>query len=40
MSIESILTLIIVGGTVWGGLVYFLSRAVKYEKEKIKVGEE
>jgi hypothetical protein len=40
MSLESILTLIIVGGTVWGGLVYFLIRAMKYEKEKVKVGEE
>ena len=39
MSFESILTLIIVGGTVWGGLIYFLFRAVKYEKEKVKVGE-
>jgi hypothetical protein len=40
MSLESILTLIIVAGTVWGGLVYFLLRAIKYEKEKVKIGEE
>ena len=40
MSFESILTLIIVAGTVWGGLVYFIIRAMKYEKEKLKVGEE
>jgi len=32
--------MILVMGTVWGGLSYFLSRAVKYEKEKEKLGEE
>ena len=40
MSFESIVTLIIVGGIVWGGFVYFMIRAIKYEKEKMKIGEE
>jgi hypothetical protein len=40
MNLESILTLIIVVGTILGGLIYFIIRAVKYEKEKIKIGEE
>jgi hypothetical protein len=40
MSITAILTMIIVLGIVWGGLIYFIIRALKYEKEKIKVGEE
>ncbi len=40
MNLESILTLIIVAGTVWGGLIYFIIKAMKYEKEKVKIGEE
>ncbi len=40
MNLESIIMLIIVAGTVWGGLVYFIIKAMKYEKEKVKVGEE
>ena len=40
MNFESILTLVIVAGTVWGGVVYFIIKAMKYEKEKLKIGEE
>jgi len=39
MNIYSILTAIIVLGLVWGGLIFFLSRALKYEKTKMKNGE-
>ena len=40
MEISTIITMIIVLGIVWGGLVFFLIRAIKYEKVKIKNGEE
>ncbi len=40
MDIFSILTMIIVTGIVWGGLSFFLFKAVKYEKLKGKNGEE
>ena len=40
MEISSIITMIIVLGIVWGGLAFFLIRAIKYEKVKIKNGEE
>jgi hypothetical protein len=36
----TIITAIIVIGIVWGGLSFFLSRALKYEKMKIKDGKE
>ena len=39
MKIFSILTMIIVLGIVWGGLSFFLIKAVKYEKLKEKNGE-
>ena len=38
MKIITIITMIIVLGTVWGGLSFFLSRAIKYEKLKEKNG--
>jgi len=40
MSITSIITALIVIGVVWGGLTFFLSRALKYEKLKQKNGKE
>jgi hypothetical protein len=36
----TIITAIIVIGIVWGGLSFFLSRALKYEKMKMKDGKE
>jgi hypothetical protein len=40
MNIFSILTIILVMGIVWGGLSFFLFKAVKYEKLKEKNGKE
>lgn len=39
MNILTILTAAIVLGVVWGGLVFFLVRAMKYEKLKTENGE-
>jgi hypothetical protein len=39
MNIFTIITAILVVGIVWGGFVFFLSRALKYEKIKMKNGE-
>ena len=39
MNIISIITMILVLGLVWGGLGFFLSRAVKYEKIKGENGQ-
>lgn len=39
MNMLSLLTMILVLGIVWGGFVYFMMRALKYEKEK-KIGKE
>ncbi|HKB87981.1 MAG TPA: hypothetical protein VKD08_17515 [Ignavibacteriaceae bacterium] len=39
MEISGVITLIAVTGLVWGGLAFFLSRAVKYEKIKKANGE-
>jgi len=38
MNIFTIITAIIVVGIVWGGLSFFLSRALKYEKLKQENG--
>ncbi len=35
----TIFTMVLVLGVVWGGLIFFLTRAVKYEKLKAKNGE-
>lgn len=35
MSLASIITSIVVVGIVWGGLTYFLVKAIKYEKKKL-----
>ena len=40
MYLFTIITAILVIGIVWGGLTFFLSRALKYEKLKMKNGEE
>ena len=40
MSLFTILTALIVAGIVWGGLTFFLSRALKYEKLKKDNGKE
>jgi len=40
MNLFTILTAILVLGIVWGGLVFFFSRAFRYEKMKKGNGEE
>jgi len=40
MESITIITMVIVLGIVWGGLAFFLIRAIKYEKVKFKNGEE
>ena len=40
MNITAIITMIIVLGIVWGGLVFFLFSARKYEKLKSQDGKE
>lgn len=40
MNIFTVITAIVILGIVWGGLVFFVSRAVKYEKLKMRNGEE
>jgi hypothetical protein len=36
MEVSTIITMIFVIGLVWGGLAFFLTRAIKYEKVKRK----
>ena len=38
MEIEGIVTLVVVGTLVWGGFIFFLTRAIKYEKKKKQNG--
>jgi len=40
MNAFTIITAIVVLGIVWGGLSFFLSKALKYEKMKMKDGKE
>jgi len=40
MNILTLITALIVLGIVWGGLAFFIVRAVKYEKLKIENGKE
>ena len=40
MNFITIITMICVLGLVWGGLIFFISKAFKYEKLKQKNGEE
>ncbi|MGD8306944.1 MAG: MetS family NSS transporter small subunit [Ignavibacteria bacterium] len=39
MEITTIITMIFVIGIVWGGLAFFLTRAIRYEKMKSEDGE-
>ena len=39
MSIFAIITAVLVLGIVWGGMVFFLTRAMKFEKIKETNGE-
>jgi len=39
MENSAVITMVIVIGIVWGGLTFFLTRAVKYEKQKKADGE-
>ncbi len=39
MEISGIITMIAVLGLIWGGLTFFLTRAMKYEKIKRANGE-
>lgn len=39
MEASAVITLIAVLGLVWGGLAFFLTRAMKYEKIKKANGE-
>jgi hypothetical protein len=39
MEVSAVITLIVVLGLVWGGLAFFLTRAMKYEKLKKANGE-
>ncbi len=38
MTTASIITMILVLGIVWGGVIFFIIRAFKYEKEKVDIG--
>lgn len=40
MSIAAIITMVIVLGLVWGGLIFFILNAKKFEKLKSKDGKE
>jgi hypothetical protein len=40
MQFGTIITALIVTGIVWGGFVFFLIKAIKYERVKLKNGEE
>jgi uncharacterized protein YdgA (DUF945 family) len=40
MNEYTIITAIIVLGIVWGGVAFFMGRALKYEREKEHPGEE
>ena len=39
MNFITIITMILVLGTVWGGVTFFLIKAIKYEKLKGKNGQ-
>ena len=39
METSAVITLVVVAGLVWGGLAFFLTRAMKYEKIKKTNGE-
>ena len=39
MNIFTIVTAVVVLGIVWGGVIFFLTRAMKYEKLKEENGQ-
>jgi len=39
MNFITIITMLIVLGIIWGGMVFFLTRAIKYEKIKEENGQ-
>ena len=39
MEASAVITMAVVAGLVWGGLAFFLTRAMKYEKIKKTNGE-
>ncbi|UCH65393.1 MAG: MetS family NSS transporter small subunit [Ignavibacterium sp.] len=39
MEVSTIITMVIVLGIVWGGLILLLLRAINYEKHKSQDGE-
>lgn len=40
MQLDTIITSLVVAGIVWGGFIFFLLKAIKYEKVKLKNGKE
>ncbi|MFN3872871.1 MAG: hypothetical protein ACK4R9_07705 [Ignavibacterium sp.] len=40
MKIETIITAVIVLSVVWGGLIYFICKALFYEKQKLLNGKD
>ena len=40
MEASGFVTMIVVLGVVWGGVAFFVGRALKYEREKEKLGED
>lgn len=40
MKIETIITALIVLSIVWGGLIYFIRKALFYEKQKLLNGKD
>jgi hypothetical protein len=40
MNLSTIITAITVIGLVWGGMIFFLIRALNFEKLKLKNGKE
>jgi hypothetical protein len=39
MELSTIITMVLVLGIVWGGLAFFLLRAIKFEKVKSQNGD-
>jgi len=40
MQLGAIITALVVAGIVWSGFIFFLYKAIKYEKVKLKNGKE
>lgn len=39
MEISAVITAVVVIGVVWGGFVFFVARAVKFEKKKNNIND-